>query len=202
MAATRSNAYRLPCGVTVQQFRFLLAYTAVGNVPEATRIAGYKSENSGYQMLRNPTPQRVLEQIKRGEILEGEAGEERRRLIEELKAIAYSDITRAVKTPPDEWDATTAAAVARIKYHPAEKGGNVSEIAFWPKLDAIKQLALLFSQDEANTLPHMALPDVRTFRRETEITDIEPDTAADMQSAGDNQEASDTAADGDAHDIG
>lgn len=204
MAANNTLHRRMECGVTVRQFRFLLAYAASGDVKTAANAAGYKSVPGCYGILKLPIAKDVLHRIKTGEVLDGEAGEQKRQLIEELKSIAYADVRNTLQpatvqgpdgpvntyvlAPPETWTDQTAAAVARIKFHPEGKGGGVAEVAFWPKLDAIKQLALLFGEAADKAIPHVALGSGAEIRRFERAKDITP-APADSQSAGDGQEA-------------
>lgn len=212
MARRKADTHRLTNGLTAQQFTFVLAYAKGRTVAEAAKFAGYSTQNHGYTTLAKPHVKQVLEKLKAGQVESGEGDMIRRDVIEELKAIAFSDVRDMLQTAqitdangehietflpanPKDWTQQTAAAVARIKFHPADKGGNVSEIALWPKMDALKQLALLTSDEADDALPHTAA----SVRRFSSAIDVTP-SPADTQSAGSDTDASDTAGDSETHD--
>lgn len=213
MARRKADTHRLTNGLTAQQFTFVLAYAQGHSVAEAAQHAGYSTQNHGYTTLAKPHVRQVLDTLRSGEVEAGEGDMIRRDVIEELKAIAFSDVRDMLQTAtitdadgnridtflpanPKDWTAQTAAAVARIKFHPADKGGNVSEIALWPKMDAIKQLGLLIGDDALRDLPHQAQASIKRFERAKDITP----SPADIQSAEIEPKPSDTADDGEACD--
>jgi hypothetical protein len=139
--------------------------------------------------------------------VDGEDTSLRREIIEQLKAIAFSDVRDVlqpatletadgtviqtfVPADPQTWSDATASAIARLKFHPPDKGGGLMEVALWPKMDAIKQLALLIGDDATRAIEHAhaATPTVRRFAMAKDITppaDPEPEPA--WQASGDGE---------------
>ena len=161
MALHRSNRHVLACGINAQRLAFLMIYAKASDIDAAMKHAGYTSKAGCYQLLKNPKCIAVLQSLRAGEVLPGEAGETQRQLIEELKNIALADVRDVLEqveiqtdngpkytyilADPDKWPERAAAAVSKLKFHPDDKGGGIAEVAFWNKNDAVKQLGALFS---------------------------------------------------------
>lgn len=165
MARAKSDNYRMANGLTTQQFRFVIAHFRGLSVPDACAAVGYSSPNHGYNTLNKPHVKAMLSELKAGRMGSAETAILRRDAIEELKAIAFSDvrdmlqpaeimqadgtvINTFVPADPETWTEQTASAVAKLKFHSADKGGGIAEVQLWSKMDAIKQLGALIGADE------------------------------------------------------
>lgn len=154
---------KLACGVNQQQYTFLLQWFLTADLHHSRKAAGYRSAAGCYQILKSERGKRVLQMFEGGELLPGEVDQTRRKAIEELKSIAFARFSGVMKpatimtddgpvstmvlADADEWAIGTDAAIQRIKFHPADKGGGIQEVSFYSKLEAMKQLAPLIGAD-------------------------------------------------------
>lgn len=148
--------------LTDKQQRFVEQYLIDLNATQAAIRAGY-SENSameqGYQLLQNPSVQEYLQ--KRQEQLQKKTGITQERVLQELAAIAFSDVRKFYNEDGSlksitELDDETAAAMAGMDIEEIfmEKThiGNTKKIKRWDKAKALELLGKhlgIFEKDNA-----------------------------------------------------
>ena len=167
--------------LTRSQQAFLRAYMADPSPIRAARAAGFSNPNYGYSLLNRPHIQARIAQMAEGGLIDDELIALKQRIVDELKAIAFSDPrdllepaeeidrdggrtkTMRVKSP-HAWPEAAGRAVSRLRFYPADKGGSIMEAAFWPKGEAIKQLRQIIEQAEPQSPIYAPVkPVIRTF---------------------------------------